>query len=68
VINYDQGISTKILLEQVEIETSDILTNAANIYQPNLAQELPQKCLPPVTHKKHQETWSKNKYSQGRAR
>jgi len=35
---YDQGISTKILLEQHKIETSGILTNTTNIYQPNLAR------------------------------
>jgi hypothetical protein len=38
MVRYHQNVSTKVLLHYSTTETFDILTNTANIYQPNLAR------------------------------
>jgi hypothetical protein len=46
MLRYHQNVSTKVLLDYSTIRTFDILTNTANIYQPNLARwEMEKVCF-----------------------
>jgi hypothetical protein len=46
MLRYHQNVSTKVLLHYGTIGTFDILTNTANIYQPNLARwEMERVCF-----------------------